>query len=98
MNERRFFVYLAANVAFLVANGASSLGSEWILCGFCLSSITGFWLYFVGLAEDARCPRPDTPAKIEEAAKSVPKKTRAPNGTFDRTAYQREYMRRRRAK
>jgi hypothetical protein len=33
-----------------------------------------------------------------KAQKKIAKKTRAPNGTFDRTAYQREYMRKQRAK
>ena len=43
--------------------------------------------------EPQKTPR----AKREKPAKSedtpTPKRTRAPNGTFDRTAYQREYMR-----
>lgn len=35
--------------------------------------------------------------RIELAPPPKPKRTRAPNGTFDRNAYQRELMRKRRA-
>lgn len=52
-------------------------------------------------------PREQALAIVAEASESVvaelremlatPKRKRAPNGTFDRTAYQRELMRKRRA-